>query len=157
MGSCSNRQKIKRSLKNMDSLANYESTDDSMYSEKIAIYARTAVYDVQKINDQIKRCKGFITSKGWSLENIEVYAENGFSGSDEQRTDLQQMLQDIDSDMYEILVVDDLTRLSRNSSLSQIIVDKLIQRNIQIFIVSGNFSLTKQSNPYHFLDLMSQI
>ena len=59
--------------------------------------------------------------------------------------------------MIQILVVDDLKRLSRSSSLSHNIVEKLIKRNIQIFIVSGNFSLIKHNNPYHFLDLMSQI
>ena len=59
--------------------------------------------------------------------------------------------------MIQILVVDDLNRLSRSSSLSHNIFEKLIKRNIQIFIVSGNFSLTKLKNPYHFLDFLSQI
>ena len=145
-------------MNNIDSLCdNYSCNTSNTVINEIAIYARTASFDDQKISDQINNCKKFISSQGWSLENVAVFADNGFPGNDEQRPEFQQMLQNIDSGMFHILVVDDLTRLTRCSSLSHNIVEKLIQRNIQIFIVSGNFSLTKQNNPYHFLDLMSQI
>lgn len=142
----------------IDSLCdNYSCITSNTEINEIAIYARTASFDNQKISDQINNCKRFISSQGWSMENVAVYVDNGFPGCDEQRPDFQQMLQDIDAGMYQTLVVDDLNRLSRSSSLSQNIVEKLIQRNIQIFIVSGSFSLSKQNYPYHFWDLMSQI
>lgn len=141
----------------MKKITNNENVIAGKGSVPMAIYARTAVDDIQKINDQIKSCKEFISSEGWSMANVAVYADNGFSGSNDQRPDFQQMLCDIDSGLYHILVVSNLDRLSRNSSLSQKIIEKLMQKKIQVFIVSGNLMLSNQIHPYHFSDLLAQI
>lgn len=138
-------------------LPNNDLSDDNKNNVKIVIYARTAVYDIQKLNDQIKSCSGLISSKGWRLDNVAVYADNGYSGWDEQRPEFQRMLHDIDSGMYQLLVVEDLNRLSRNISHLRRIVDELIRKKIQIFIVNGNPMLTKEINQYHILDLLTQI
>lgn len=141
----------------MGKITNNEDVIAGKCSVPMAIYARTAVNDIQKINDQIKSCKEFISSQGWSMDNVAVYTDNGFSGSNDQRPGFQQMFHDIDSGIYQILVVSNLDRLSRNSSLSQKTIDKLMQKNIQVFIVSGNLMLSNKIHPYHFSDLLTQI
>ncbi|MBQ6343067.1 MAG: recombinase family protein [Anaerolineaceae bacterium] len=78
------------------------------------------------------------------MSNVSVYADNGYSGCKEQRPEFQRMLHDIDSGMYKILVIDDLNRLSRNISHLRRIVDELIRKKIQVFIVNGNPMLTKK-------------
>lgn len=79
----------------------------------IAIYARKSVerQDSVSIDTQIEECKTKVPKK----VNIQVYQDEGFSGKDTARPDLQRLLEDIEMGLIQKVVVYKLDRISRNT------------------------------------------
>ena len=79
----------------------------------VAIYARKSVerQDSVSIDTQIEECKTKVPKK----VNIQVYQDEGFSGKDTARPDLQRLLEDIDMRLIQKVIVYKLDRISRNT------------------------------------------
>ena len=100
----------------------------------IAIYARTACPDKQKIADQISHCKEFIESNGWNPEDAAIYTDDGYSGCEENRPGYQQMLRDTEEGNFQILVICNFDRLMRNPQKLLNVLDSLSKKHIKTFI-----------------------
>jgi site-specific DNA recombinase len=81
---------------------------------RIAIYARysTDKQDSRSCEDQIRRCRGFSAPRDW--QTVDVYSDAAVSGSHTDRRELQRLLADSKKGRFESVLVDDLTRLSRD-------------------------------------------
>ena len=79
----------------------------------VAIYARKSVerQDSVSIDTQIEECKTKVPKK----VNIQVYQDEGFSGKDTARPDLQRLLEDIEMGLIQKVIVYKLDRISRNT------------------------------------------
>ncbi|MDE6589483.1 MAG: recombinase family protein [Oscillospiraceae bacterium] len=79
----------------------------------VAIYARKSVdrQDSVSIDTQIEDCKTRVP-KG---ANIRIYQDEGFSGKNTDRPDLQRMIDDIGMKLIQIVIVYKLDRISRNT------------------------------------------
>ena len=79
----------------------------------VAIYARKSVerQDSVSIDTQIEECKTKVPKK----VNTQVYQDEGFSGKDTARPDLQRLLEDIEMGLIQKVIVYKLDRISRNT------------------------------------------
>lgn len=89
---------------------------DNVY--RVAIYLRLSVEDNgKKETDSLENQRNFlveyVTTRPY-LELVEIYTDNGFSGTDFERPQFQKMMLDVQKGKINCIVVKDLSRLGRN-------------------------------------------
>ncbi len=103
---------------------------------RVAIYMRCAHPDKDQFDVQRKRCLNFATQAGYEV--VGIYEDFGQSGLDENRPGLRDMLAAAQTRAFERLVVDDMYRLSRNSTHLAEIVEKLASYHVSVKPVPGD-------------------
>ncbi len=80
----------------------------------VAIYARysTDRQDARSIDDQMRRCRALADTRGFSI--TAEYADAAVSGSHMDRVNLQRLISDARRGSFRSVLVDDLSRLSRD-------------------------------------------
>ena len=80
---------------------------------RAAIYTRfsTDKQDSNSTAAQVRNCKERIEREDWTL--TETYGDEGISGSDNERPDYLRLLRDSEHDKFDVLVVDETSRLTR--------------------------------------------
>ena len=80
----------------------------------VSIYARysTDRQDSRSIEDQIRRCRALASAHGYHV--VAEFADAAISGSHTDRAELQRLLKDARRDAFRAVLVDDLSRLSRD-------------------------------------------
>ena len=80
---------------------------------KVAIYARysTDLQDKSSIAGQITNCEAVAKENGWRV--VEHYSDEAISGTDDSRPGYQQLLADSESGLFEAIIVDETSRLTR--------------------------------------------
>lgn len=87
---------------------------------KVALYIRLSREDGNdesySVKNQRQRLKGFLENLmlDEEMELIDIYVDDGYTGTDSDRDDFQRMLSDIDKGIINCVIVKDLSRLSRN-------------------------------------------
>ena len=81
---------------------------------RAAIYARfsTERQDVRSLEDQRHRCERRAAERGWSV--VAVFTDAAMSGATLNRSGLQELLASARRREFEVVLVDDLSRLSRD-------------------------------------------
>ena len=81
---------------------------------RAAIYARfsTDRQDVRSLEDQRHRCERRAADRGWSV--VAVFTDAAMSGATLNRSGLQELLASARRREFEVVLVDDLSRLSRD-------------------------------------------
>jgi DNA invertase Pin-like site-specific DNA recombinase len=81
---------------------------------RAAIYSRfsTDRQDARSIDDQVRRCRVF--AKGHGLEVVTEHADEAQSGASRNRAALQRLLAEARARKFDVVLVDDLSRLSRD-------------------------------------------
>jgi len=84
---------------------------------RVAIYARFSSEGQREssIEDQVRRCREFVLSKGGTVREQLVFADRGISGAGTDRPAYEQMMRLITNKPREldVIVIEDLSRLSR--------------------------------------------
>lgn len=80
---------------------------------KAVVYARysTDKQDSNSTAAQIRNCKALIKREGWML--VATHADEGISGSDNERPDYKRLLADSEAGKFDVVVVDETSRLTR--------------------------------------------
>src|SRR5690349_19661203 len=81
---------------------------------RAAVYARfsTEKQDSRSIDDQVRRCRQVADQRGWEV--VGDYSDAAVSGTHVDRVNLQRLLKDARRRDFDLVVVDDLSRLSRD-------------------------------------------
>jgi site-specific DNA recombinase len=83
---------------------------------KAVIYVRVStdnqVEEGYSLDAQIDRCKAYCVSQGWAV--VDTYIEEGVSAKDTNRPELQRMLTDVHSGLFDVVLVYRLDRLTRS-------------------------------------------
>src|SRR5882672_8050722 len=105
-----------------------------------AIYARKSneqndVAEEQKsVTRQIDGARAFITSKGWTLAERQVYKDDGVSGAlFANRAEFQHMMQDAEAGAFEHLVIYDLDRFGRHGHQTMVALNKLADLGVSVW------------------------
>src|ERR1700690_1765387 len=80
----------------------------------VAIYARysTDRQDARSIEDQMRRCRALAETRGFGV--AAEYSDAAVSGSHTVRVNLQRLIADARRGAFKSVLVDDLSRLSRD-------------------------------------------
>ncbi|HCR73992.1 MAG TPA: hypothetical protein DIW26_06335, partial [Ruminococcus sp.] len=89
-----------------------EKMDFKVY--KTAIYARLSRENqkCEKIETQIEDVKNYINNS-YFFEFVDVYADNGYSGTNFQRPEFERLMEDIRNQKINCIIVRDLSRFAR--------------------------------------------
>lgn len=115
-----------------------------------AIYARYSS-DNQKeasIEDQIRKCREFATSKGWHILEEHIYFDKAVSGrSIAPREGFNALLKIAigKNPPFQYILVDDTSRVARNTREALEIFEELTARNIFVYYVSQGIDTNKET------------
>lgn len=81
---------------------------------KVAIYARLSKENQngEKIETQIEEIKNYIENRR-IFELVDIYADNGYSGTNFQRPEFERLMEDIRNRKIDCIIVRDLSRFAR--------------------------------------------
>jgi len=86
----------------------------------VAIYIRLSREDGNdesySVTNQKQRLRAYFDSIALeeAMELVDIYVDDGYTGTDSNRDDFQRMLRDLDEGKINCIIVKDLSRLSRN-------------------------------------------
>lgn len=87
----------------------------------------------------------YVKEKGWKITDI--YADDGYSGTNFNRPDFQRMLQDIEKGKINCVITKDLSRLGRNYSMVGYYTEEFFpQNNIRYIAINGDFDSAEDNN-----------
>jgi len=126
---------------------------------RAAIYARYSS-DMQRtasIEDQARNCRKRSDAEGWTI--AATFADAAISGSDNNRPQYQAMLAAAERGEFEVLLLDDLSRLARDSVEQERIIRRLEFRNLRIIATSDGYDSESKARKMHrgFKGLMNEI
>ena len=88
---------------------------------KVAIYIRLSKEDVDRGFDESESIKnqrdlltGYVKKLGWEYNLIDIYTDQGFTGTNFNRPDFQRMIKDIELEKINMVITKDLSRLGRD-------------------------------------------
>ena len=103
---------------------------------RVALYARFSSEHQKEssIEDQNRNCETRATREGWTI--TARYADRAISGTTSDRPDYQRMLKDAKAKAFDILLVDDFSRLSRDSVESEQTRRRLVHYGVRLIGVT---------------------
>ena len=88
---------------------------------KVAIYIRLSKEDVDRGYDESESIKNqrtlltkYVENLGWNYKLIDIYIDQGFTGTNFNRPDFQRMIKDIKLGKINMVITKDLSRLGRD-------------------------------------------
>ena len=116
---------------------------------RAALYARYST-DKQReasIEDQARNCRRIAEREGWQLGKI--YQDQAMSGSRVDRTSYQAMLADAKARKFDVLLVDDISRLSRDQVEAETTFRRLEHWGVRIIGVSDGYDSDAKGRKVH--------
>jgi site-specific DNA recombinase len=115
-------------------------------SGKCAIYARMSSDRQNPLSpaDQIRKCKEFAEENGWEVLPSRIFIDDAMSGVGSDRPAFQRLLALALSPQrdFDVLLVDDTSRLSRSQPEVMSTVDKLVFIGIRVVFISQGIDTT---------------
>ena len=88
---------------------------------KVAIYIRLSKEDVDRGYDESESIKNqrtlltkYVENLGWNYKLMDIYIDQGFTGTNFNRPGFQRMIKDIELGRINMVVTKDLSRLGRD-------------------------------------------
>ena len=107
---------------------------------RCATYARISTdrQNPLSIDDQIHKCDVFAQVKEWKVLEEHIYRDEAISGTTEDRPGLQRLFKALDARPcpFDVLLVDDTSRLSRNTKDALGIFERLEFANVRLISIS---------------------
>jgi DNA invertase Pin-like site-specific DNA recombinase len=107
----------------------------------VSIYARysTDRQDARSIEDQVRRCRVLADGSGFRV--AAEYADAAVSGSHTERADLQRLIADARGGAFRSVLVDDLSRLSRDlGDTWRIVFEEMASIGVRVIDCSTNIA-----------------
>lgn len=107
---------------------------------RCAIYARYSS-DKQSpasIADQIRKCREYAKAGGWLVLERHIYSDEAISGATSERPGLKRLLAAAEAKSFDVVLIDDTSRLSRKTSDAMIFSERLRFYGVRIIFVSQN-------------------
>lgn len=113
----------------------------------IGIYVRTSTADQEDgLESQIHSCRNKIVDG--DLDRVELYKDDGVSGTVDEREDYQRLLRDIDSGDVETVVVSEISRLSRSTYTLIGFLERVFDEEVGLEVADGSFPSIEAGNPF---------
>jgi DNA invertase Pin-like site-specific DNA recombinase len=117
---------------------------------KCALYARYSSENQREasIEDQIRKCREFAISQNWIVLDDHIYYDKAISGSSIAPRNSFKRLMDIAKSShvpFDYILVDDTSRVARNTREALEIFEELSYNGIGVFFVSQNIDTKKET------------
>ncbi|MGO9589036.1 MAG: recombinase family protein [Candidatus Acidiferrales bacterium] len=105
---------------------------------RCAVYARYSSDRQSKcsITDQVRKCREYAEERGWEVLKDHIYSDEAISGATSERAGLQRLMAAASAKAFDIVLIDDTSRLSRKLSDSINLSDRLQFAGVRIVFVS---------------------
>jgi site-specific DNA recombinase len=105
---------------------------------RCAIYARYSSdrQSPTSITDQVRKCREFAEARGWEILKDHIYPDEAISGATSERAGLKRLLAAAEAKAFDIVLVDDTSRLSRRLVDSINLTDRLAFAGVRIVFIS---------------------
>ena len=115
---------------------------------KAAIYARYSSENQrpQSIEDQISTCRKFAIENDFSIDENQIYSDEAKSGASSDRHDLNTLSAAARDHQFQIVLVDDLSRLARNNFLMLTVLADLSFEGIRVISVADGSDSNDQES-----------
>lgn len=117
-----------------------------METTTVAIYARFSSdnQNPKSIDDQYRKCEERIAAVYGATTEIIHYKDEAISGSNSNRPDYQRMISDGIDQKFEALVIDDLSRLSRDTLESHRVLKEFKFHGIRLIAVADGIDTANE-------------
>ena len=127
----------------------------------IAIYARfsSALQSERSVDDQVRRCREYVTQRGSDPEAVKVFADFAISGASLERPGFEAMMAAVNKGTIKVIVTEDLSRISRDFADSAMIFKKLQFKQVPLIGVADGIdtSTVGAKMAFTFKSLMSEM
>ena len=126
-----------------------------------AIYARYSS-DLQRpesIEDQVRQCREWAQSKGWTVREHNVFTDYAVTGTDANRPEYLRLKAAARDGQFQAVVVDDLSRLGRDTAESIRVFQELSSLSVRILGVADGIDTSNSAGklPYYFKSIMNEL
>ena len=111
---------------------------------RVAVYLRVASKCDFAIENQKTAMQRFVAEKGYI--NVEFYSDNGYNGLNFNRPAFIQMDNDIKAGLIDVVVIKDISRISRNNLQFGEWLDDMHSKKVKVISVNDNFD-SENYNP----------
>lgn len=105
---------------------------------KAAVYARYSSENQrpESITDQVSACRRFAAQHGHTVLDDHIYADEALSGARKDRPSLKALIDGASSHDFEMVLVDDLSRLARDNYLMLTVMAELEYEGVRVVSVA---------------------
>ena len=116
---------------------------------RVALYARYSSEHQKEssITDQFRNCEQRATREGWTI--TARYADRAISGATAERPEYQQMLTDAKAKRFDILLVNDFSRLSRDMDETEQARKRLVYWGVRLIGVMDGIDTSQKGHKLH--------
>ena len=115
--------------------------------KKVVLYCRVSTKD-QNCDRQISELRQIAKNHNYHI--IDEYIDTGFSGSMKNRPELDRMMKDAFSKKFEMVMTLELSRMGRSTKNLLEIVEKLKEKDINLFIANQQIDTSTPSGSMFF-------
>ena len=107
---------------------------------RAAIYARYSSENQrpESIDDQVSACRKLAAARGYVLGDGQIYTDVAASGARKDRTGLNALLGAAERHEFDVLLIDDLSRLARNTLLMLTVLEELRFNGVRVLSVADD-------------------
>jgi DNA invertase Pin-like site-specific DNA recombinase len=116
-------------------------------TKKVVLYCRVSTKD-QNCDRQISELRQIAKNHNYHI--IDEYIDTGFSGSLKSRPELDRMMTDAFSKKFEMIMTLELSRIGRSTKNLLEIVEKLKEKDINLFIANQQIDTSTPSGSMFF-------
>lgn len=109
-----------------------------MENKKVAIYCRVASKNRIEIKKQKEILKNYCNENNYEI--YKIYIDNGYSGLDDNRPNYIKLLNDLKKNMFDTIIVRNMSRLGRSIIKLEKVIKLLENNNCNLICLNEDFN-----------------
>ena len=112
-----------------------------MENKKVAIYCRVASKNRVEIKKQKEILKNYCNENNYEI--YKIYIDNGYSGLDDNRPNYNKLLNDLKKNIFDTIIVRDMSRLGRSIIKLEKVIKLLENNNCNLTCLNEDINSNK--------------
>lgn len=112
-----------------------------MENKKVAIYCRVASKNRVEIKKQKEILKNYCNENNYEI--YKIYIDNGYSGIDDNRPNYNKLLNDLKKNIFDTIIVRDMSRLGRSIIKLEKVIKLLENNNCNLICLNEDINSKK--------------
>lgn len=112
-----------------------------MENNKVAIYCRVASKNRVEIKKQKEILKNYCNENNYEI--YKIYIDNGYSGIDDNRPNYNKLLNDLKKNIFDTIIVRDMSRLGRSIIKLEKVIKLLENNNCNLICLNEDINSKK--------------